>query len=120
MNFPTRRQFISRASMAAGALSAGLANLPAQVPGDRPKRNGDVVVLNPRNRVPVSQIIDDSTCLVNLAHFCIPQFAEVFPDQYRQPWKTLPREIPDAFVRRFGTWCHEHGVKGKYSVIPYP
>jgi hypothetical protein len=57
---------------------------------------------------------------VNLAHFCIPQFQEVFPDRYPQPWRTLPREIPDAFVRTFGQWCHEHGVKGKYSVIPYP
>src|ERR1044071_3328965 len=107
MNFPTRRQFIARAAMATSALSAGVANLPAQVPGDRPKHSGDVKVLNPRNRVPVSQIIDDSTCLVNLAHFCIPQFAEVFPNQYRQPWRSLPREIPDDFVRKFGNWCGE-------------
>ena len=26
-------------------------------------------------RVPVSLIIDDSTCLVNMAHFGIPEFA---------------------------------------------
>jgi hypothetical protein len=77
-------------------------------------------VLNPRDRVPVSLIINDSTCLVNLAHFCIPQFQEVFPDQYRQPWKTLPREIPDAFVRKFAAWCNERGIQGKYSLIPYP
>jgi hypothetical protein len=57
---------------------------------------------------------------VNLAHFCIPQFHEVFPNQYPQPWQTLPREIPDAFVRKFGEWSRERGVKGKYSVIPYP
>jgi hypothetical protein len=79
-----------------------------------------VRILNPRTRVPVSLIIDDSTCLVNLAHFCIPHFAEAYPDRYRQPWKSLPREIPDRFVRKFGDWCREHGVKGKYSVIPYP
>jgi len=65
-------------------------------------------------------IIDDSTCLVNLAHFCIPQFAEVFPDRYLQDWRSLPREIPDSFVREFGEWCHENGVKGKYSIVPYP
>jgi len=88
--------------------------------GERPRQAEGVTVLNPRGRVPVSLIIDDSTCLVNLAHFCIPPFAEAFPDRYKQPWKTLPREIPDAFVRRFGEWCHEHGVKGKYSLIPYP
>lgn len=79
-----------------------------------------VEVLNPYNHVPVSLIIDDSTCLVNLAHYGIPQFAEVFPDQYKQDWRKLPREIPDSFVREFGGWCHENGVKGKYSIVPYP
>jgi hypothetical protein len=70
--------------------------------------------------VPVSFIIDDSTCLVNLAHFAIPQFAEVFPDRYKQDWRKLPREIPDSFVRTFAEWCREHGIKGKYSIVPYP
>jgi len=79
-----------------------------------------MIRLNPGNRVPISLIIDDSTCLVNLAHYCIPQFAEVFPERYRQDWRKLPREIPDAFVRKFAGWCRERGVKGKYSVIPYP
>lgn len=68
----------------------------------------------------MSFIIDDSTCLVNLAHFAIPAFAEAFPDQYRQDWRSLPREIPDSFVEEFGLWCREHGVKGKYSIVPYP
>lgn len=77
-------------------------------------------MLNPYNRVPVSLIIDDSTCLVNMAHYGIPQFAEVYPDQYRQDWRKLPREIPDSFVREFGEWCLENGVKGKYSIVPYP
>lgn len=105
-------------------IGAGLATrsaaLSGQVVGERPRPAEGVTVLNPRRRVPVSLIIDDSTCLVNLAHFCIPQFHEVFPTAYLQDWKRLPREIPDTFVRRFGEWCHEHGVKGKYSVIPYP
>lgn len=90
------------------------------VPGERPYQDARVTVLNPRGRVPVSLIIDDSTCLVNLAHFGIPQFHETYPDRYLQPWKTLPREIPDSFVRKFGEWCHEHGIKGKYSIVPYP
>jgi hypothetical protein len=89
-------------------------------PGERPPRVDGIVVENPRLRVPVSLIIDDSTCLVNLAHFAIPQFAQIFPDRYTQPWKLLPREIPDAFVEKFAGWCHEHGVKGKYSIVPYP
>jgi hypothetical protein len=114
MNLLSRRQF-SRPTV--GGLAAPLA---AQIPGERPARSVGVEVLNPRNRVPVSVIIDDSTCLVNLAHFGIPHFAEAFPEQYRQDWRAMPREIPDKFVRSFGEWCHEQGVKGKYSIVPYP
>ena len=81
-----------------------------------------IEVLHPRDRVPLSFIIDDSTCLVNMGHFCMPQFAEAWPEReiYRRPWKTWPREIPDGFVREFGEWCAEQGVKGKYSVVPNP
>ena len=79
-------------------------------------------VLNPRGRVPLSFVIDDSTCLVNMGHFCTPQFGAAFPnrEEYKRPWKTWPREIPDSFVREFGEWCVEHGVKGKYSIVPNP
>lgn len=126
---PNRRLFLRTAGAGLGAglgLRLGPAGLwkqtaSAQERGERPPRPPEgVAVLNPQNRVPVSLIIDDSTCLVNLAHFAIPQFHEVFPDQYHQPWKTLPREIPDAFVRRFGEWCGARGIKGKYSIVPYP
>jgi len=119
----TRRDFLKAgvAGVAATGLGA-LAEVLAQVPGQRPRRDPAVRVLGPMNRVPVSLIIDDSTCLVNLAHFAMPQFAEVWPGRpdYQKPWQKMPREIPDAFVRKFGQWCHEHGVKGKYSVVPYP
>ncbi len=119
-----RRQFLKWAAATSAAVTTNIGPsvklLPAQVPGDRPPQDASVKVLNPRARVPLSFIIDDSTCLVNLAHFCIPQFAEVFPDRFRQDWRKLPREIPDSFVRKFGEWCREHGVKGKYSVVPYP
>jgi len=118
----TRRDFLKTAALAAAG--AGFGFLPTtgspQQQGKRPKQASGVTVLNPQNRVPVSFIIDDSTCLVNLAHFCIPQFQEVFPDRYKQDWRSLPREIPDAFVRKFGEWCREHKIKGKYSVVPYP
>jgi hypothetical protein len=80
-----------------------------------------VEVLNPRGRVPLSFIIDDSTCLVNLNRFAIPQFRAAWADgSYSQDWRKMPVEIPDDFVRRFGEWCGEQGVKGKYSIVPYP
>ncbi len=118
-----RREFLAQSTAASvGAALAG--SLPisalAQDRGERPPMATGVEVLNPRGRVPVSLIIDDSTCLVNLAHFAIPHFAEAFPDRYKQDWRKLPREIPDSFVRKFGEWCHEHGVKGKYSIVPHP
>jgi hypothetical protein len=131
----SRRHFLARTGVGLG-LACGAARgiagaaLPfvmtapyagAQEAGQRPpQRPAGVRVVNPRSRVPVSLIIDDATCLVNLAHFGIPQFQEVFPNEYRQPWKTLPREIPDSFVRKFAAWCHERGIQGKYSLIPYP
>ncbi len=122
MNPIDRRQFLRSASLAAGGLVTAASRWPilAQSAGDRPPRSPETAVLNPRGRVPVSLIIDDSTCLVNMAHFAIPQFAEVFPDRYRQDWRRMPREIPDAFVRRFGEWSRTQGVKGKYSMVPYP
>lgn len=100
-----------------------LAMLPAlaQAPGDRPSRPAGIEILNPRGRVPVSMIIDDSTCLVNLNHFSIPQFRAAWGNrQYDQDWRKMPVEIPDDFVRKFGEWCGEQGVKGKYSIVPYP
>jgi hypothetical protein len=109
-----RREFV-KTTVKAGM---GISLAPAFLSPDNQKNNAQI--LNPRNRVPVSLIIDDSTCLVNMAHFGIPQFAEVFPENYKQDWRKLPREIPDAFVREFAEWSINNGVKGKYSIVPYP
>ncbi len=120
----TRREFLHAAacSAAAAALGGSGQRLLAQVPGERPSRDASVEPLNPRMRVPLSFIIDDSTCLVNLNKFAVPQFAAAFGYQrYReQNWRAWPDEIPDDFVRKFGNWCGEHGIRGKYSVVPYP
>ncbi len=123
----SRRQVVQSAAAVALAPLSALAQAP---PGERPRRDlpaggqgqAPATVLNPRMRVPLSFFIDDSTCLVNMGHFCMPQFAEAWPnrDIYKKPWKTWPREIPDAFLREFGTWCGEHGVKGKWSLVPFP
>ena len=120
-----RRQFLKNAG--AGIAAAGLAldapSLLAQLAGERPPRAAGVTVLNPRARVPVSLIIDDSTCLVNLNRFAMPQFDTAMAGAnktYHRNWREWPVEIPDAFVRKFGEWCAGAGVKGKYSIVPYP
>jgi hypothetical protein len=123
-----RRSFLRRTLAAGAALGAVPASHVFAAPHDEIQRgpyatqHESVRVLNPRGRVPLSFIIDDSTCLVNMGHFCMPQFAEAWPEreEYRLPWTTWPREIPDSFVREFGEWCRGEGVKGKYSVVPYP
>jgi hypothetical protein len=118
----TRRDFLQTAAMYAAA--ASLSPLFAQEKGQRPPaRPEGVEVLNPRARVPVGLIIDDSTCLVNLNKFAMPQFDETFAGQnaaYHQPWRDWPDEIPDRFTRKFAQWATETGVRGKWSVVPYP
>ncbi|MEZ5939992.1 MAG: hypothetical protein R3C18_01285 [Planctomycetaceae bacterium] len=109
----SRRQFLGACAFGAGMVaSRGMAALvdPA------------VQILMPRDRVPLSFIIDDSTCLVNMGHYAYPQFATAWPDraEYKKDWTKWPREIPDSFVREFGEWCAEQGVKGKYSIVPNP
>ena len=127
MRVPTRREFLrAGGALGAAAVALGPDSLFGDVPditrGARPSSVPGLEVLHPRGRVPLSFIIDDSTCLVNMGHFCMPQFAEVWPERedYKKPWRTWPREIPDDFVREFGEWCSGHGVRGKYSVVPNP
>ena len=119
----SRRTFVK--TTAAQALTIGMAGsqgvrlASAQTTA---RQAASVEVLLPRNRVPLSFVIDDSTCLVNMGHFCTPQFAEAWPkrEEYQKPWRSWPREIPDEFVREFGQWCADQGVRGKYSIVPYP
>jgi hypothetical protein len=120
---PSRRRFLQQAALGAVAFGATTRAAGVQIAGDRPAQSADVRVLNPRGRVPVGLIIDDSTCLVNLNRFAMPQFDTAFGGTnkaYHRDWRSWPVEIPDAFVRKFGEWCAGHGVKGKYSVVPYP
>ncbi|MFM7055571.1 MAG: hypothetical protein ACKO2P_01470 [Planctomycetota bacterium] len=129
--FTSRRRFLQTAAAASATMlqpvwsaSGPLLNASVQQapPGERPAQDTALKLLFPRARIPATFIIDDSTCLVNMGHFGIPQFHACYPDRpvYQKPWQTFPREIPDSFVREFAEWCGEHGVKGKYSIVPYP
>jgi hypothetical protein len=102
----SRRHFLKASTLGVAGSKHILSSMQTtDLFGERPRQAAGVAVLNPQNRVPVSFIIDDSTCLVNMAYYGIPQFHQVFPDR---------------FVRSFGAWCRDHGVKGKYSIVPYP
>ena len=118
-----RRDFLKAAAMAGGAalLNPGSRIASGQDAGMRPEQSTDVEILNPCGRVPMSMIIDDSTCLVNLAHFGIPQFAEIFPDgTTSRTGGSCRARSPTPSSASSAQWCHEHGVKGKYSIVPYP
>src|SRR5947209_3378345 len=94
---------ISRRAFVGGTVALGaraFAYVPSEkdVPGGaRAAQDASVEVLHPRGRVPLSFIIDDSTCLVNMGHYCMPQFAAAWPNNviYRRQWRDWPREIPD-------------------------
>lgn len=121
----SRRQWMG--TVAAGAMLTswlgGQEESLGQERGVRPAQSSEVQIVNPRARVPVSLIVDDSTCLVNLNRFAMPQFDEAFQgknETYHRDWRNWPAEIPDSFVREFNDWSRETGVKGKYSIVPYP
>ena len=118
----SRRDFVKTTGATVAGAALGLSTRSAW-PRDEPSQKPPgVEVLHPQGRVPLSFIIDDSTCLANMGHFCTPQFHACYPKrpEYQKDWRRWPREIPDAFVREFGQWCAEHGVKGKYSIVPNP
>ncbi len=88
-------------------------------------------VLNPLARTPLALIIDDSCPLLNLGTYWIEQrdawrqkhYPGTPPGEWEGDPSLLPslgRAIPTDFALRWGEWCGEHGVKGKFSVIPVP
>ena len=70
------------------------------------------------DRVPLSIIFDDSTVLVNLNYFFMRDRNLV--DGENRRWQDVPVVHPEPFVREFAEWCLEHGVRGKFSVVPCP
>ena len=78
------------------------------------------VEINPHalDRVPLSIIFDDSTLLVNLNYFFMRDRNQIDGEDRR--WEDVPVVHPESFTREFAEWCIEHGVRGKYSVVPCP
>lgn len=91
----------------------------------------EIHVANPLDRAPLALIIDDSCPLINLGAYWIEQRhawrEKHHPGTPPGEWEgdpsrlaTLGRTIPTDFLKRWGDWCGEHGIKGKFSVIPVP
>ncbi|MCB0190042.1 MAG: hypothetical protein KDE31_37480 [Caldilineaceae bacterium] len=88
-------------------------------------------VCNPLLRTPLSLLVDDSCPVVNLTYYWIRQrqawlakYAPTAPFRAGNgdPNKLhlVPQTIPADFARKWGEWCAESGVKGKFSIVPYP
>ena len=91
----------------------------------------EVTICNPLLRAPLSLIIDDSCPVINKAYYWIQQRHDWRmrnrPDAAPGGWEvhydklaSMPRTIPASFAEKWGQWCGEHGVKGKFSLIPFP
>jgi hypothetical protein len=120
----SRRGLLSKAVAAGAGLAwsggrAGAGNAPS------------VTVCNPLLRTPLALIIDDSCPVINKAYYWIQQRHDWRlkhePDSAPSGWEvhydklgSMPNTIPAAFAERWGQWCGEQGIKGKYSMVPFP
>jgi hypothetical protein len=91
----------------------------------------NVTVCNPLDRTPLSIIIDDSCPVINLTYDWIKQrhawkerhHPGVPPERYEgDPAKvaSVPPTIPAAFAAKWADWCGEQGIRGKFSMVPFP
>ncbi|MCG9129628.1 hypothetical protein JT359_18720 [Candidatus Poribacteria bacterium] len=91
----------------------------------------EISVCNPLFRTPLSLIVDDSCPVINLTHYWIHQRHKwkarhqpgVKPDRWEgnaTKLKEIPQTIPADFAWEWAEWCWENGVKGKFSLIPFP
>jgi hypothetical protein len=76
------------------------------------------IARHPLDRVPLSLIIDDSTVLVNLNYFFLRD--RNLADGQSRRWEDVPVVHPESFTREFAEFCLEHGVRGKFSIVPCP
>ncbi len=90
-----------------------------------------VQVENPLLRTPLALIIDDSCPVINKARYWIeqrhqwrmahePEAPPLGWEQHYDKLDRMPVTVPAAFARRWGEWCAEEGIRGKFSMIPFP
>jgi hypothetical protein len=119
----TRRHFL-------GTAAAGL-GLGVSRSGLAKEAGARVTVCNPLLRTPLSLIIDDSCPVINKAYYWIQQRHDWrlkhAPDTKPSGWEVhydkldrMPNTIPAAFAAEWGQWCDEQGIRGKFSMVPFP
>ena len=125
----SRRRFITSLTTAGVVSSgAGLIQSAETVPGAAPLKAN---VCNPLLRTPLSLIIDDSCPVINKAYYWIKQRHDWrlrnCPETRPSGWEIyydkldkMPNAIPAAFAARWGEWCVEQGIRGKFSIVPFP
>jgi hypothetical protein len=72
-----------------------------------------ITIEKPRLGVPASLIVDDPAPCVNPFYYYRLQVD-------REGWERHEQRIPLDFVARFARVCRSRGMRGKFSVLPYP
>jgi hypothetical protein len=130
----SRRRFLEVASVAGAGLTltnAGAAKPELNEPALQPRSSLRPTVCNPLLRTPLSLIIDDSCPVINKAYYWIKQRHDWRmrnrPNSPPSGWEKhydkldkMPNAIPAAFAAQWGEWCGEQGIRGKFSMVPFP
>jgi hypothetical protein len=123
-----RNEFTRRRFLGTAAAGLGLGLSQNRVTAQAGLR---VTVCNPLLRTPLSLIIDDSCPVINKAYYWIQQRHDWrlkhAPNSKPSGWEVhydkldkMPNAIPAAFAAEWGEWCGAQGIKGKFSLVPFP
>jgi hypothetical protein len=88
-------------------------------------------VRNPLLRAPLALLIDDSCPVINLGWHWIKTRHDwrlrLHPGTEASGWErlhdklgTMESTVPADFAREWGEWCGEQGIRGKFSMVPFP
>jgi hypothetical protein len=72
-----------------------------------------ITIAKPRLGIPASLIIDDPAPCVNPFYYFRLQVD-------REGWERHEQHIPLDFLQQFADLCRSRGMRGKFSVLPYP
>jgi len=127
-----RRQFLSTASLGSCGITPRLGSSFRETTDRGPAASTlKVSLCNPLLRTPLSLIIDDSCPVINKAYYWIRQRHEWRlkhrPDSAPSGWEVhydkltqMPNTVPASFAAEWGEWCGGQGIRGKFSMIPFP